>query len=222
MSVITVASPGEATWGERRFRCAIGAGGVSGSKREGDRATPLGCFALRRALFRPDRVDAPVTAIPVVPLEPDDGWCDDPQDHRYNRAVKRGAGVRCEALWRVDSIYDVIVVLGYNDDPVVPGCGSAIFLHLGREDYGATAGCVAMALDDLLTVLSQCEPTRGCAWSANPPPTSPARRRRAAVRCNSGPGASCARPLLPPRPRAPKTRRRAPARGWRRRCPAQS
>ena len=59
--------------------------------------------------------------------------------------------------------YDVIVVLGYNDDPVVPGCGSAIFLHLAREDYGATAGCVAMALDDLLTVLSQCDAdTRLC------------------------------------------------------------
>ncbi len=157
LSIITIASPGEARWGERRFRCAIGAGGVSRSKREGDRATPLGCFALRRALFRPDRVDAPATALPTTPLGPDDGWCDDSRDHRYNRPVKRVAGVRCEALWRVDSIYDVIVVLGYNDEPVVPGCGSAIFLHLAREDYRATAGCIAMARDDLLGILRQCE-----------------------------------------------------------------
>ena len=156
MSIITVASPGTVKWGERRFRCAIGAAGVSRSKREGDRATPLGCFALRRLLYRPDRVARPATELPTSPLQPDDGWCDDPSDHRYNRAVKTGAGARCEALWRADSIYDVIVVLGYNDDPVVPGCGSAIFLHRAREKYAPTAGCIAMALDDLRTVLAGC------------------------------------------------------------------
>lgn len=156
MSIITVASPGTVKWGERRFRCAIGAAGVSRSKREGDRATPLGCFALCRLLYRPDRVARPATELPTSPLELDDGWCDDPSDPRYNRAVKTGAGARCEALWREDSIYDVIVVLGYNDDPVVPGCGSAIFLHRAREEYAPTAGCIAMALDDLRTVLAGC------------------------------------------------------------------
>ena len=156
MSIITVSSPGAVKWGERRFRCAIGAAGVSRSKREGDRATPLGCFALRRVLFRPDRIDPPATAPRTAPLAPDDGWCDDPGDHRYNRAVKITAGVRCEAVWRADAIYDVSVVLGYNDDPVVPGCGSAIFLHRAREDFGPTARCVAMALNDLLAVLAGC------------------------------------------------------------------
>ncbi len=157
MSILTVSSPGMAKWGGRRFRCAIGAAGVSRSKREGDHATPLGCFALRRVLFRPERVDPPVTALPVAPLEADDGWCDDPRDDRYNRPVKTSAGARCEALWRSDAIYDVIVVLGYNDDPVVPGCGSAIFLHRARPDFAPTEGCIAVALEDLLAVLEGCE-----------------------------------------------------------------
>ena len=144
-------------WGERRFRFAIGAAGVSRSKREGDRATPLGCFALRRLLYRPDRVARPATELPTSPLEPDDGWRDDPSDPRYNQAVKTGAGARCEALWRADSIYDVIVVLGYNDDPVVPrGAAAPSSSTSAREGYAPTAGCIAMALDDLRTVLAGC------------------------------------------------------------------
>ena len=157
MSIITVLSPGVAKWGERRFRCAIGAAGASRSKREGDHATPLGCFVLRRVLFRPDRMSPPVTVLPVAPLAEDDGWCDDPRDYRYNRPVKITDGAPCELLWRADTIYDVIVVLGYNDDPVVAGCGSAIFLHRAREDYAPTEGCIAMALDDLLAILGECE-----------------------------------------------------------------
>ena len=65
---------------------------------------------------------------------------------------------RCEALWRDDGLYDVIVVLGYNDDPPVPGLGSAIFFHVARPDYGPTEGCVALARDDLLAVLASCGP----------------------------------------------------------------
>jgi L,D-peptidoglycan transpeptidase YkuD (ErfK/YbiS/YcfS/YnhG family) len=42
------------------------------------------------------------------------------------------------------------VVLGYNDDPSVPGAGSAIFVHLARPGYPATEGCVALALDHLM------------------------------------------------------------------------
>jgi len=142
-----------AAFAGRRFRCAIGRGGVTGDKREGDGATPLGRWPLRRVLFRPDRLPPPETRLPIAPLSPDDGWCDDPADDSYNRPVRLPHPARHETLWRDDGLYDVVVVLGHNDDPPVKGRGSAIFLHVARTGYASTEGCVALARDDLLRVL---------------------------------------------------------------------
>jgi L,D-peptidoglycan transpeptidase YkuD (ErfK/YbiS/YcfS/YnhG family) len=143
--------------GTRTWRCAIGKGGVrpESEKREGDGATPTGMFPLRRVLYRPDRLARPETELPVRALAPDDGWCDDPADPNYNRPVKLPYPASHECLWRDDGIYDVIVVLGHNDDPPVAEMGSAIFLHVARPDYGPTQGCVALALPDLLEVLKE-------------------------------------------------------------------
>ena len=161
MDLIVSRSP-DGTWraafGTRRWRCAIGPAGVSADKREGDGATPVGCFQLRRVLYRPDRVARPETVLPVAPLAPEDGWCDDPDDAAYNRPVRLPYAAGHERLWRDDRIYDLIVILGHNDDPPVAGRGSAIFLHVARPDYGPTAGCVALALADLLTLLREADP----------------------------------------------------------------
>lgn len=135
------------------MRCALGWGGVSVQKREGDGATPAGAFVMRRVLYRPDREPPPQTRLPCLAIKPSDGWCDAPGDPAYNRPVHLPYPASAEELWRADHVYDLIVVLGYNDDPVVPGQGSAIFLHLATPDYGATAGCVALAHADLLAVL---------------------------------------------------------------------
>lgn len=148
--------PGHLQWQGKRVRCALGRGGVRADKREGDGATPVGTFPLRRVLYRADRVAAPATALPVRALRPDDGWCDDPKDPAYNRPIKTPFAARHETLWRDDGLYDVIVELGFNDDPVKPGGGSAIFLHRAAPDYGLTEGCVALALDDLLALLQDC------------------------------------------------------------------
>jgi L,D-peptidoglycan transpeptidase YkuD (ErfK/YbiS/YcfS/YnhG family) len=144
--------------GDRSFRCALGATGVTRSKHEGDKATPAGRFPLRRVLFRPDRLDAPDTALPHAPLRPEDGWCDAPGDPRYNQAVDLPYGASHERLWRDDHVYDVIVVLGYNDAPAIPGKGSAVFMHVARPDYAATEGCIALSLRDLEAVLARCGP----------------------------------------------------------------
>jgi L,D-peptidoglycan transpeptidase YkuD (ErfK/YbiS/YcfS/YnhG family) len=61
-------------------------------------------------------------------------------------------------MWRDDHLYDLVAVVGFNDDPVVPGRGSAIFLHLARLDYLPTAGCVALAEADLRAALEQLRP----------------------------------------------------------------
>lgn len=135
-------------------RCAIGRGGMKPDKREGDGATPIGLWRLREGYYRPDRMPAPETRLKMTALRPDDGWCDAPGDPNYNRPVKLPYAASHEELWREDAIYDVIVVLGYNDDPVVAGKGSAIFLHLARGDYSPTAGCVAVSLEDMMQLLA--------------------------------------------------------------------
>ncbi|WP_426954503.1 L,D-transpeptidase family protein [Muricoccus radiodurans] len=140
--------------GRQSWRCAIGRGGVRADKREGDGGTPAGLMPLRRVLYRADRGPAPACAVPVEPISPSDGWCDDPADPAYNRPVRLPYAASHEEMWRHDGLYDIVGVLGWNDAPVVRGRGSAIFLHLARPDYAPTAGCLALALPDLRAALA--------------------------------------------------------------------
>ena len=157
-SELLVRPAGEARWRTRQFHCALGSAGAVARKREGDGGTPVGPWPMRAVWFRADRLAAPATRLTCGPLAPDDGWCDDPADRNYNRHVRLPYPASAERLWREDGLYDVIVPLGYNDDPVVPGRGSAIFLHVARPDFAPTAGCVALALADLLAVLREAGP----------------------------------------------------------------
>ena len=153
-----IVSCGHLIAGEARLRCAVGRGGIRRGKLEGDGATPAGAFPLRQVLYRTDRVGAVASTLPVRALAPEDGWCDDPADARYNTAVKLPCSARHEALWRADNLYDVIVVIGYNDAPVVAGKGSAIFLHVAQPDFSPTEGCVAIPLPALVNLVQRCGP----------------------------------------------------------------
>lgn len=141
--------------GEKRYGCSIGREGITTTKREGDLKTPAGEFALRWCYYRPDRLDAPNTLLPLIALSPDDGWCDDAAHRLYNQPVKLPFDGRHEKLWRDDHVYDLIIPLGYNDAPAIPGHGSAIFLHLTRPDGVGTEGCVALERADLLALLPE-------------------------------------------------------------------
>jgi len=144
----------------RKSRCALGRNGVieAAAKREGDLATPLAVMPLRGVLYRPDRLSPPSTALPLKPLAPDMGWCDAPDDPAYNQPVLHPYPASAERLWREDQVYDVIVILGWNDDPVTPGRGSAIFWHLARPDFSGTEGCIAVSLEDMLAALAEAKP----------------------------------------------------------------
>lgn len=155
---LLVSPDGVARVGAQTYRCAVGRSGVRREKREGDGATPIGAWPLRQVFYRADRVSLPALHLPTRALAPNDGWCDAPRDANYNMPVQLPYPASAEALWREDSLYDVIVVLGYNDAPVVPGLGSAIFLHVASTAYGPTAGCVALALQDLIVFLAQATP----------------------------------------------------------------
>lgn len=143
--------------GGRRWRCVLGAGGVREDKVEGDGATPAGEYPLRRIYFRNDRLVLPrPVALPARPIAEHDGWCDDPRSASYNRLVRVPNEWSHEKLWREDGLYDLLVVVGYNDDPPEGEWGSAIFLHIARDDFSPTRGCVAFeraALTELVGLL---------------------------------------------------------------------
>lgn len=158
--IFTATADGMLDLGDRKVRCALGPAGVrpAAQKREGDGATPAGVWPIREVLYRPDHGPPPATEFRVRCMTEADGWCDDPADPAYNRPVQLPYPASAEALWRDDEIYDIVVVLGHNDDPVVPGRGSAIFLHIARPDYAPTQGCVAIARLDLEDLLSVAKP----------------------------------------------------------------
>ncbi len=140
--------------------CGIGRSGsiAAADKREGDGCTPLGSWPLRSALVRLDRFLSPTSPLPASPLPwrglgRFDGWSDDPADAAYNTLVRLPHPFSAEELWRADGLYDIIVTLGYNDAPTVPGRGSAIFLHCTAPGHPFTAGCVAIDREALLALL---------------------------------------------------------------------
>ncbi|WP_421789827.1 L,D-transpeptidase family protein [Hyphobacterium sp.] len=160
MTVFTVHADGRFIAPEATYRAALGKGGVvaEADKREGDGATPLGTYTLRRVLFRADRLDKVETDLPVRALRSDDGWCDAPDDAAYNRPVRLPYPASCEELTREDELYDIIVILSHNDAPPVPGLGSAIFFHCAKPGYPPTLGCVALKRSDLEAVLKIVQP----------------------------------------------------------------
>jgi L,D-peptidoglycan transpeptidase YkuD (ErfK/YbiS/YcfS/YnhG family) len=144
--------------GNLRFPCALGRSGGRVRKREGDGATPIGRWALRKVLYRPDHLRHPRTALAVGIISKLDGWCDAAPDRNYNRRVRHPYAASAERLWRQDELYDVLVVLGYNERPRMRGRGSAVFMHVARPGYAPTEGCIALARAHLLRLIEHVSP----------------------------------------------------------------
>ncbi len=144
--------------GSLRVPVSLGRNGISHHKQEGDGNTPAGSFRLLRLLWRADRMDKPVTGLPTLAILPNQGWCDDPASPHYNRPVQLPFGSSAECLWRKDGLYDLVVVLNHNTDTTIPGAGSAIFIHIRRDDNGPTEGCVGVSKHDLEQLLASATP----------------------------------------------------------------
>ncbi len=99
-----------------------------------------------------------MTGLPSAPIAANDGWCDAPGDPAYNRPVTLPYPASAERLWRDDHVYDLVGVLAHNDDPPISGRGSAIFLHLARDGYLPTEGCVALSRPDLERLIASADP----------------------------------------------------------------
>lgn len=132
---------------------AIGRSGVTHVKREGDGATPAGKHSVLSLIMRPDRLRLR-SALPIRALRRNDGWCEDPRHGSYNRPIRLPSSAGHETMWRKDHLYDVVGVLDWNFSPRIRGRGSAIFLHLARENYRPTAGCIALNRRDLSLLLA--------------------------------------------------------------------
>ena len=157
------AAPGTRTrgWltaGAQAFPVALGRGGILANKREGDGATPRGVFRPLRLWWRADRLPRPATLLPVRRIAPDDAWCEDPADRRYNRPIRMAAGEPGDRLRRDDHLYDLIIEIDHNTRPRIAGRGSAVFIHLARPGLAPTAGCVAMPQARLRGLLKKIGP----------------------------------------------------------------
>ena len=134
---------------------ALGRGGIRANKFEGDGATPRGRFRLVRIWWRADRAPRPSTLLRTRPISIDDGWCEDPSDRNYNRAVQLPFSNGADRLWRKDALYDFVIQLDHNTRPRIARRGSAVFIHVARANLAPTAGCIALPAPVLKRLLAQ-------------------------------------------------------------------
>jgi L,D-peptidoglycan transpeptidase YkuD (ErfK/YbiS/YcfS/YnhG family) len=151
-------SRGWLTAGGQTIKVALGRGGIRANKREGDGATPKGTFRPRQLWWRADRHPKPSTFLPVRAIGPEDAWCEDVSSRHYNQPLRRAASEGGDRLTRDDHLYDFIIEIDHNTRPRIAGRGSAVFLHLARNDFSPTAGCVSMTEAAMLRLLKRLGP----------------------------------------------------------------
>ncbi len=137
-----------------KAKCAIGKRGITSKKVEGDKCTPRGRFKFKYIFFRRERVKDIDSKLKVIPIKKNFGWCNDIRSKSYNKFVKLPFSYSAEKLFLKESIYDIIVVIDYNQKPIRKKRGSAIFIHVAKKDYSPTLGCVALSKKDLKLLIS--------------------------------------------------------------------
>jgi L,D-peptidoglycan transpeptidase YkuD (ErfK/YbiS/YcfS/YnhG family) len=151
--MIIVRKSGYLKYKNFRFRCALGKSGVKKKKKEGDNITPIGIFKITKIYYRPDKVKKIKTSIKKIKIKKNMGWCDDPKSNYYNQQIKLPSKFSYERLYRKDHIYDLLAVINYNGNPIIKNNGSAIFIHIAKNNYKPTKGCIALRKVDLIKVL---------------------------------------------------------------------
>ena len=132
-----------------KLRCSVGKSGISYKKKEGDNKTPRGCFKFKYILYRKDRVLNLKTNLKKIIIRKNMGWCDDPKSKEYNHLIKIPFKYSYEKIWLKENIYDIILIINYNINPIIKYKGSAIFLHIAKDKYKSTRGCIAVNKKDM-------------------------------------------------------------------------
>ena len=153
--MIIVKNSGHLKYKNLKFRCALGRAGIKNKEKEGDNITPRGTFKVNKIYYRADKIKNIATHIKKIKIKKNMGWCDDPKSSFYNKEIKLPNKFRHEKLYRNDHLYDLILVLNYNAKPIKKNKGSAIFIHVSKNSYKKTQGCIALKKKHLITLASQ-------------------------------------------------------------------
>ena len=143
------------TYKQYKVKCAVGKRGIGLKKKEGDLITPIGEFRIKYILYRKDRVKKIKSKFKMIIIKKNMGWCDDPASKNYNRIVNLPFSTSYERLFRKENIYDIILVLNYNMNPIKKNKGSAIFIHIAKKNYKKTEGCIAIKKIELLKIIKE-------------------------------------------------------------------
>ena len=153
--MIIIKKSGYLQYKNLKFRCALGKAGVKKKEKEGDNITPKGTFKITKMYYRPDKIKNIISLVKKIKIKNNMGWCDDPSSNLYNRQIKLPNKFRHEKLYRKDNLYDLILVLNYNINPIIKYKGSAIFIHVANNSYKKTKGCIALKKKHLIELVSK-------------------------------------------------------------------
>jgi L,D-peptidoglycan transpeptidase YkuD (ErfK/YbiS/YcfS/YnhG family) len=144
------------------YAAHVGRNGLSAHHHEGDGTTPVGLFGFQSTMY--GVLANPGVAYPYHRLVCGDWWDEQSTSALYNHFVHVACGTTpnfggdSEALWQIVPNYDYFAVIAYNRNPIVPGRGSAIFLHV--TDGHPTTGCVSIPAAELLRILRSLRPNQ--------------------------------------------------------------
>jgi L,D-peptidoglycan transpeptidase YkuD (ErfK/YbiS/YcfS/YnhG family) len=138
----------------------VGRNGLSDHKREGDKTTPTGAYAFQSVMY--GLGPNPGVGYAYHRIVCGDWWVEDSRSPFYNRFrhVRCGSKppfrVTSEDMSRSPISYRHLAVIDYNTNPIVPGRGSGIFLHVttGRP----TLGCISLPRGQLVATLRWLRP----------------------------------------------------------------
>ena len=153
--MIIVKKSGYLKYENLKFRCALGKAGVKKKTIEGDNITPQGTYKIIKIYYRKDRIKKISSKFKLIKIKKNMGWCDDPKSNQYNQLINLPSNFKYEKFYRKDRIYDLILVLNYNMNPIVKNKGSGIFIHVSKRNYKKTAGCIALKKTHLIQLVKE-------------------------------------------------------------------
>ena len=152
--MIVVKKSGYLNYKNLKYRCALGKSGIKKKKKEGDNVTPSGVFKIIKIYYRADKIKKIISPIKKIQIKKNMGWCDDSKSNFYNQQINLPSKFGYEKLYRNDNLYDLIIVINYNMNPIIKNKGSAIFIHIAKNYYKKTKGCIALKKKNLIELIS--------------------------------------------------------------------
>jgi L,D-peptidoglycan transpeptidase YkuD (ErfK/YbiS/YcfS/YnhG family) len=153
--MIIINKSGYFRYKDLKFKCALGKAGIGKKYKEGDNITPKGTYKIVKIYYRKDKIKKITSKIKLIKINRNMGWCDDPKSKFYNQEIRLPSKYSHEKFYRKDYIYDIIIVLDYNINPTLKNKGSAIFIHIAKNKYIKTQGCIALKKRHLVKILDK-------------------------------------------------------------------